>query len=77
MIFEVIGAIEDVELIASGSGIRNRAYLKKLYGGARWRKMRGAGRVRLPTGEVRFVELHRYEAHGLGRKELKIKRYLD
>jgi hypothetical protein len=77
MLFEVIGAIEDVALIASGSGIRNRAYLNKLYGRARWRKMKGAGRIRLPNGEVRLVELHWYEAHGIGRKELKIKRYLD
>jgi len=39
--------------------------------------MKGAGRIRLPNGEVRLVELHWYEAHGIGRKELKIKRYLD
>jgi hypothetical protein len=77
MLFEVIGAIEDVELIASGSSIRNRAYLNKLYGQARWRKMKGDARIRLPNGEIRTVELHWYEAHGIGKKELKIKRYLD
>lgn len=77
MLFTVIGAIEHVELIASGSGIRNRALLNKLYGQARWRKMKGITRIQFPNGAIRSVELHWYEAHGIGRKELKIKRYLD
>ena len=76
MLFEVIGAIGEVEVIASGSGIRNRAYLNKLYGRARWRKMKGVARIQLDNGAIRLVELHWYEAHGIGR-ELKIKRYLD
>jgi hypothetical protein len=77
MRFEVLGAIGNVELIASGAGIRNRAYLNKIYGRARWRKMKGTGRVRLPGGAILLVELHWYEAHGVGKKEMKIKRYLD
>ena len=37
---------------------------------------KGAATVRLPSGSVRPVELHWYEACGIGRRELKIKRYL-
>jgi len=33
--------------------------------------------VRLPSGRIRRAELHWYEAHGIGRKEVKRKRYLD
>jgi hypothetical protein len=51
--------------------------LRKFYGRGRWRKRKGVARVRLEDGEVRLAEVHWYEAHGIGRKELKIKRYLD
>jgi hypothetical protein len=42
-----------------------------------WRKLKGIARIRLADGSVLRAENHRYEAHGLGRKELKIKRFLD
>ena len=42
-----------------------------------WRKRKGVATVRLPDGAERRAELHWYEATGIGRKELKIKRYLD
>jgi hypothetical protein len=75
--FELIGPIENVEIIAVGRRIRNLAYLQKAYGRGRWRKLKGTAHVRLPNDKVRRVELHWYEAHGTGRKDIKIKRYLD
>lgn len=53
------------------------SYLRKAYGRARWRKSKGVTTVRLPNGALRKVELHWYEAHGIGKRDLKIKRYLD
>ena len=77
MKFDVVGPIRDVKVIASGPGIRGLSYLRKAYGRGRWRKLKGVAGVRLPNGAVRRVELHWYEAHGIGRKDLKIKRYLE
>ena len=77
MKFELVGSLAKVEVIAAGPGIRVRPYLRKAYGGARWRKMKGTTTVRLPNGALRRVELHWYEAHGIGKRDLKIKRYLD
>jgi hypothetical protein len=77
MRFEVVGRITNVELIASGSGIRVLRLLRKVYGAGRWRKLKGLATVRLPNGALRKVELHWYEAHGIGKKDLRIKRYLD
>jgi hypothetical protein len=73
-LFELIGTISCVETIATGRSIRELPRLKKLYGGARWAKKKGQARLRLPDGTIRLAELHWYEAHGVGRKELKIKR---
>ena len=77
MRFEIIGEIKDIEVLAVGGEIRALAYLQKSYSPGRWRKLKGAAYVRLPNGRVRRVELHWYEAHGIGRKDTKIKRYLD
>ncbi|MEA3340013.1 MAG: hypothetical protein U9R15_08610 [Chloroflexota bacterium] len=77
MKFEVVGQIENVEIIAVGSRIRVVSHLRKTYGPGRWRKLKGTAYVRLPNGNVRWVELHWYEAHGIGRKDMKIKWYLD
>ena len=77
MHFEVIGGITDIETIAAGSAIRDIARLKKHYGAGRWRKLKGNGTVRLSNGEMRLAEIHWYEAHGIGKKEIKRKRYLD
>jgi hypothetical protein len=74
--FEIIGDIEAVETIAAGSGIREVARLRKLYGRGRWRKRKGIGRVRLITGDIVRAELHWYEATGIGKREFKIKRLL-
>ncbi len=62
-----------VETIASGAGVRVRARLRKRYGGSRWRKLKGVASVRLADGEVRLAEVHWYEAHGVGKREFKLK----
>jgi hypothetical protein len=77
MYFELLGQITDVERIAKGSSVRERARLRKQFGPGRWRKLKGVATVRLASGRIRKVELHWYEAHGIGRKKLKIKGYLD
>lgn len=77
MDFTVIGDIADVETIATSRGIRERVRLRKQYGKGRWRKRKGRAKVRLADGTIREAEVHWYEATGIGRKELKIKRYLD
>ena len=77
MRFTVLGRIEEVAPIAVGLGVRVRAQLRKAYGPGRWRKLKGVATVELPNGQVRRVELHWYEAHGVGRRDFKIKRYLD
>lgn len=76
MRFEILGEISDVETFATGSGIREIARLRKIYGRGRWRKRKGIARVRLPDGAVRLAELHWYEAAGIGRKEFKLKHLL-
>ena len=77
MDFDLVGDITDIETIATGSGIRALSRLRRLYGKGRWRKMKGSARIRLRTGRIRIAEVHWYEAHGIGKKELKRKRYLD
>jgi hypothetical protein len=75
MDFEIMGEIRNsnIEPIARGSGIHNRARLQKHYGRGRWRKLKGVTTVRLADGTVHTAELHWYEAHGVGRKEFKLK----
>ena len=77
MHFEVLGEITDVVTIAYRLSIRELGRLKKKYGRGRWRKRKGIGRVQLRNGSVRLAELHWYEASGLGRRKLKIKRFVD
>jgi hypothetical protein len=77
MDFEIVGEISEVEIIAVGSGIREVARLRRAYSKGRWRKLKSVARVQLRNGKIRRAELHWYEAHGLGKKEIKRKRYLD
>jgi hypothetical protein len=77
MDFEVVGELADVDAIATGRVIRELPRLRRLYGKGRWRKMKGVARIRLRNGRLRLAELHWYEAHGIGKKEFKRKRYLD
>jgi hypothetical protein len=74
---EIIGPIRHVEIIATASGIRELYNLRKRFGYARWRKLKGEARVRLPSGHIRWCEVHWYQAHGIGKRKLKIKRFLD
>jgi hypothetical protein len=76
MDFELLTEIDDIETIAVGNAIREIGRLRKTYGEGRWRKMKGVATVLLPNGRVRDAELHWYEAHGIGKKEIKIKRTL-
>ena len=73
MDFELVGEISRIETIASGRGVRDRARLRRHYGQGRWRKLKGIARVRLVDGTIRLAEIHWYEAHGISRKELKLK----
>lgn len=75
--FEIIGDITDIEPIAVGLSIRDIARLRKQYGRGRWRKLKGIARIRLASGRIRRAELHWYEAHGIGKREIKRKRYMD
>ena len=76
MKFVVIGAIEKIEVIARGRGVRARRRLNKEHGSGWWRKLTGVATVEFVNGMTRRVELHWFEAHGVGRRELKIKRVL-
>jgi hypothetical protein len=77
MWFEIIGEISAVETIAVGNPIREVARLRRQFGPGRWLKPKGVATARLPGGRIRRVELHWYEAHGVGRRKMKIKGYLD
>jgi len=76
MDFKIIGPIQDIEVIAHGYGIKNVNRLNKIYGKANWRKLKGACTIELPNGVIRKAEVHWYEGHGVGKKEVKLKRYL-
>lgn len=77
MPFEIIGEIHDIENIAVNTSIRELDRLRRMYGRGRWRKLKGVALIRLASGRVREAELHWYEAHGIGRREMRRKRYLD
>ena len=71
--FEIVSEISEVETIATGQGVHDRARLRKQYGKGRWRKLKGIAKVRLVSGRIRLAEIHWYEAHGIGKREFKIK----
>jgi hypothetical protein len=75
--FEVLGKIRGVETIAAGREIRELPRLVRLYGLGHWRKRKGVARVRLSDGTIGLAELHWYEAHGIGRKKMKLKKLLE
>jgi len=77
MELEILGEIEDVETIATGRGVYIRRYLDRTYGEGRWRKMKGFATVRLSQGAVCRAEIHWFEAHGVGRKDFKVKRVIS
>jgi len=77
MWFGLLGEISETETIAAGTSIREIGRLRRRYGQGRWRKRKGVGTVRLADGTICEAELHWYEAHGVGRKELRVKRLFD
>ncbi len=77
MWLSIVGNIQRVETIATGRGVREAPRLRRFYGPGRWRKLKGLARVVLADGTIREAEVHWYEATGIGKKEFKIKRFLD
>lgn len=75
--FRIIGKISAIETIAVGNEIRELASLQKYFGRGRWKKKKGIAAVRLRDGSTRRAEIHWYEAHGIGKKRMKLKSYLD
>ncbi|NEP62947.1 MAG: hypothetical protein F6K31_39550 [Symploca sp. SIO2G7] len=73
MDFEIIGDITNIQPIAIGRGIRDRSRLQKYYGRGNWRKLKGVAQVRLPDNTIHLAQIHWYEAHGIGKKEFKLK----
>ena len=76
MDFELLTPVTDIETIARGAAIRELARLRRAYGAGRWLKRKGFAFVRAADGLTYRAELHWYEASGIGRKEIKVKRYL-
>jgi hypothetical protein len=77
MHFEIVGTISKVEPIAVNRSIHILPVLRKRYGAGRWRKLKGIANVRLDDGTIRLAEVHWFEAHGIGKRKMRIKRYLD
>lgn len=77
MYFKLVGEISDVEAIAKGVSVRKRARLRAEYGGRRWRKLKGLALVELKDGSTCPAEVHWFEAHGVGRRKMKVKKLLD
>ncbi|MCD9187550.1 MAG: hypothetical protein LUM44_14115 [Pyrinomonadaceae bacterium] len=71
--FKLVSQITNIEIIAVGNSIRDLARLNRTHGKGRWRKLKGIANVELPSGKIRLAEVHWYEAHGIGKKEMKIK----
>lgn len=77
MHFEVVGKIENVQTIAVGGRIRDIMRLRHQFGEGRWRKLKGIAHVRIAGEQIRKAEVHWYVAHGIGRRKMKIKRFLS
>ena len=75
--FQIIGSVEGVQIIAVKHSIRDLKFLERMYGKGRWRKLKGIAKVQLENGRIRLAEIHWYEAHGIGKRQMKIKTYLD
>ena len=75
--FEILTEIHDAQTIAAHRAVRDRRRLNRIYGHGHWQKMKGTAVVRLSDGTICDAELHWYEAHGIGRKEIKFKKPLD
>ncbi len=74
--FEILSDIRDIETIAVGRGVQIRRHLERTFGKGRWRKMKGIATVQLADGTICEAEIHWFEAHGIGRKDFKVKRVI-
>jgi len=72
----IVGEIIGVETIAEGTGIRELPALRERYGQGNWKKKKGVAMVRMEDGYSAMAELHWYEAHGIGKVKMKVKRWL-
>ena len=77
MWFELLTSITAVETIAVGTSIREISRLRKRYGAGRWRKRKGIAKIRLADDTICRAELHWYEAHGIGKKEIRVKHFWE
>jgi hypothetical protein len=77
MKFKIGDTIRQEKTFATGSAIREIARLRRVYGKGRWRKRKGIAEVQFEDGTTRTAEVHWYEATGIGRKEYKIKYFVD
>ena len=76
MKFDILGDVRGVDIIAAGHGIRDLAILTKLFGRGNWRKLKGFVTVRFANGTMAEAEVHWYEAHGIGKRWVKVKRVI-
>jgi hypothetical protein len=76
MEFKIISDIDNIKTIAIGNSIKEIRRLKRFYGEGRWRKMKGEAKIIVKNSTIVNAEIHWYEAHGIGKKEFKIKRIL-
>jgi hypothetical protein len=74
--FEIQSSIRQIEIIAAGRGVRMDRRLRRKYGGGRWRKLKGIAVVCEYNGDTYEAEIHWFEAHGVGRRDWKIKKRL-
>jgi len=74
--FTIISNIKNIETIASGHSVHIKNYLDESYGKGKWRKMKGFATVKLHSGQIKNAEIHWFEAHGIGKKDFKIKRVI-
>jgi hypothetical protein len=75
--FELLEPIRDIETFAIGSAIRELPRLRKKFGKGRWRKRKGFALIKLRDGTIGTAEIHWYEADGIGKRDMRIKRILD
>jgi hypothetical protein len=76
LIHQAAASSSAAAVIAVGSSIRHLRRLRRIYGQGRWRKLKGIATVALIDGSTFLAEVHWYEAHGIGRREMKIKRLI-
>jgi len=75
--FDLEGEIDNIDVIGVGGSIREIMRLRKQFGPGRWRKLKGTATVVLENGTSLRAVVCWHEAHGVGKRKMKIKRFLD